>query len=154
MNSHVLRCKSVNARRGGTAEILSTILHDNKKGGLYSNTQHCRNCKRSFYCGAGRWSHGTTKQQLVEELRALCTMLGEGTRMRVQGDCVTVYSGQQGQWRTLRTADDVRHHIHSRKHALKEEMARYSRCYCSMECWLTYSWYLEDYVSACTIMPE
>lgn len=147
-------CESVNMRRGATAEVLSTILHDNRKGGLYSNTHYCRNCNHSFYCGTGRWSHGTTKKQLVEELRSLYVMLGEGINVKVHDDSVTVYSMQKQRWCDLRTANDVRHYIHSRKHTLKNEMAKYSKCYCSMECWLTYSWCLADFVSSCTIMPE
>ena len=146
--------ESVNIRPGATAEVLKTILHDNRKGGLYSNTHYCRNCKRSFYCGTGRWSHGKTKKQLVQELRSLYVMLGEGINVKVHDDSVTVYNMDKEQWCNLCTAKDVQHQIHCRKHTLKEDLAKYSKCYCSMECWLTYSWCLADFVSSCTIMPE
>ena len=115
---------------------------------------YCRNCNRLFYCNTGRWSYGTTKKQLVQALRSLYVMLGEGTNVKVHDDRVSVYSMQKQRWCNLRTAKDVQHHIHCRKHTLKEDLAKYSKCYCSMECWLTYSWYLADFVSSCTIMPE
>ena len=56
------------ARIGSMTEIIQSILSDNRLGGLYHNSQKCKNCCRMFYAGTGRWTKSGSQRGWVDEL--------------------------------------------------------------------------------------
>ena len=63
------------ARVGSMTEIIRTVVFDNRLGGLFHNSQQCKNCKRCFYAGTGRWTESSNMEGWIKELRQFYVMI-------------------------------------------------------------------------------
>ena len=125
------------------------ILFDNRIGGLYHNSQECKNCGRLFYAGTGRWTESGSEQGWIDELRKFYVMIGEGAHIRVKQSRVFVYVSSEARWEELCTPEAVKEHLHNCRQHLKEQYSHYSLRFCSTECLFTYSMMLTDHNQYC-----
>ena len=137
------------ARIGSMTEIIQSILSDNRVGGLYHNSQECKNCCRMFYAGTGRWTKSGSQRGWIDELRKFYIMIGEGAHIRVTESSVFVYVSTEIRWAELCTPEAVKEHLCDCRQHLKEQYRHYSLCFCSTECLHTYGMMLSDYTQYC-----
>ena len=133
------------------SEIIRSILFDNSIGGLYHNSQECKNCGRLFYAGTGRWTESGSEQGWIDELRKFYVMIGEGAHIRVKQSRVFVYVSSEARWEELCTPEAVKEHLHNCRQHLKEQYSHYSLRFCSTECLFTYSMMLTDHNQYCAM---
>ena len=139
------------ARVGSMTEIIRTVVFDNRLGGLFHNSQQCKNCKRCFYAGTGRWTESSNMEGWIKELRQFYVMIGEGPHIRVTTSTVSVYVSTQTRWQTLCTPEEVKDYLLDCRQHLKEQYKHYSLCFCSTECLYTYGMMLANYTEYCNM---
>ena len=128
--------------RGATIEIIRTVLGDNRRAGGYYRRHLCKNCGELFSSSPGRWTNAQDWRSCAARVQDFYVMIGERGCVRRLSDRVEVFC--RGEWKGLSSVQDMHAHLRECLEVLKKEYARYTQCYCSMECWATYSMSLMD----------